>query len=406
MWWKKFKVFPNLEDKKRREDKEHLENSTERSDSREHHSQVKMVEIESSLNHDRELSVLMKELENSRLAAKASECALVDLQFKFELAAKLSEVQATQATGLVKNEQIKSRRATLLAREKSNLKLSNQKLEFELAAVASNAISDTRIAGLIAEAEITIRKLKNTELANGLEVEKGDEQSRSAIFLANTARFVSEAMQNSELEAAIREGKKEGNARVEAEQLGSWISAQEAKKRSDGIVEKMKLQYEKATAAATNVSEQNMENLYFKTHLATHFARKQCESRLLSERAMSEVAAEVAEKYNAVILANQQHKYESAADAREIEFKSTMELQLEDSQTLIDAFNVEMVAKDLKYVVAKLTGERLEQQILTNRLEQKAESANKEREVLLSVCGNVAHDLNSPLLTLVLGTFF
>jgi signal transduction histidine kinase len=300
--------------------------------------------------------------------------------------------------GLIKSEQHKSQVATVLASQRSERKLFQQKLTFESAALAYSNASDMKIAALKAESEIALKKLKEAEFARVLE-----KDPQSAVFIANTARFVSEAMQKSELEAAVKEITKDNIKKMEAEQMGSWINARGAKEEFDSIVEKMRLQYEMAAAAATNASEQSMETLCFQTHLATLFAKKNFDSQLLSERAELKGLAESAEKYNAVMLANQQCKYESAADAREREFKSSMDLHLEDSQTLIDAFNVEMVAKDLKYVVAKLTGERLEQQILTNRLEQQAKMANKESELLLSVCGNVAHDLNSPLLTLVLG---
>jgi signal transduction histidine kinase len=402
MWWKKFKVFPNLEGPSKRielviekpyfPEENRLENSTEESNHVE-----SALNTESALNHDK--AALMVELENSRLAAaiakKASECALADLQLKFDLATKLAEVESI---GLIKSEQNKSQMATVLASKRSERKLTNQRLSFESAAVASSDATNIRISALKAELEVVLKKLKLAELERVVE-----EDPQSALFIANTARFVCEAMQKSELEAAIRDLNADNKKKMEAERIGSWITARDAKEEFDGIVEKMRLQYETAAAAATNASEQNMETLHFKTHLAEAFAKKNFESRLLKERAELKSAAEIAEKYNAVLLANQQCKYESAADAREREFKSSMDLQLVDSQTLIDAFNVEMVAKDLKYVVSKLTAERLEQQILTNHLEQQAKMANKESELLLSVCGNVAHDLNSPLLTLVLG---
>jgi signal transduction histidine kinase len=405
MWWKKFKVFPNLEGPptKRVEIvigrpffpvENQLRKNTESCDRVE-----SALNVEIALNHDKEWADLMVELENSRLAAavakKASECALADLQLKFDLATKLAEVESV---GLIKSERFKSQIATMLASKRSERKLTNQRLSFESAAVASSNATDIKIAALKAESETVLKKLKLAELEGVAEVDP-----QSAVFIANTGRFVCEAMQKSELEAAIREVNADNKKKIELVQMGSRINARGAKEKFDGILEKMRLQYETAAAAATNASEQNMETLCFKTHLAETFAKKNFESQLLSERDELKGAVKIAEKNNAVLLANQQCKYETAADLREKEFESSMDIQLEDSKTLIDAFNVEMVAKDFQYVVSKLTGERLEQQILTDRLEQQAKMANKESELLLSICGNVAHDLNSPLLTLVLG---
>jgi CheY-like chemotaxis protein/signal transduction histidine kinase len=153
----------------------------------------------------------------------------------------------------------------------------------------------------------------------------------------------------------------------------------------------MKIEYELASIAANAASEQTMKTLKSKAQQATYFA-------ILSERKGSKLAAEAAERANAVTLAHQQYEYETAASAA----TAAMVSLRRDSQVIIDAFNAQIVAKDLKYGVAKLSAERLEEQIVTDRLEQAAASAQKESELLLSMCGNVAHDLKSPLHTLVL----
>jgi CheY-like chemotaxis protein len=142
-----------------------------------------------------------------------------------------------------------------------------------------------------------------------------------------------------------------------------------------------------------------METLRFQHNLARHFADSKNDSQIKSVRADSKQAAREAE----IALANQELRYETAAKAAQEAYTSSMNSLQEESQANIDKFNVAIVAKDLKYLVAKLTAERLEQQIVTDRLHQSEATARQEKELMISICGNVIHDLKSPLHTLLMG---
>jgi signal transduction histidine kinase len=359
------------------------------------------------------------ELQNSRdaalVASAASALTLSNLQYQFDLASKLAAVESTFRLTTERN---KSTIANSIASESLDHMLEKQRVKYELAAVNAARVSDKRIAELVLELEVSERRFEDeiesriaierftSQMTTEIAIQNMDEKLanqktkyESAAFVANSKMQLVGAMLPVQLDADSKQARLE----AEAEEAGHWIAKKTAKVEFDAIVEKMKDKFESAAAVASNASELSIETLKFKSQLASHFTKRQCDSRLISERAVSEVAVKVAEKANAVMLAEQQFKYEKAANSAREAFKASMDILQEDSQIIIDAFNVEMVAKDLKYVVAKLTAERLEQQILTDRLEQEAASATKESELLLSVCGNVAHDLKSPLFTLVLG---
>ena len=71
------------------------------------------------------------------------------------------------------------------------------------------------------------------------------------------------------------------------------LAVKYAKDEQDLILTTMKIKYERAATAASNASELSMETLIFKSELATHFAQKIFDSRILSERAESEMAAKI-----------------------------------------------------------------------------------------------------------------
>lgn len=413
MWWR-FKIFPKVEQEESRLRGGSLSNKTFQNvgiDTENNAIQKTNDEgfqcVPKPLKSDEDWSRLNMELKNSQAAALAasinSDRTLHKLQRKLELTRSLSEVES--------DARIKSER------NKSNLMLEKHQSDFELAAAASAK----RILELIVESEITEKRFED-ELKSRIAIERftsemtseiaiqfmdkklADQQLKyeSPVFGGNSEISLAGAMQPLQSELITRESQKEADTKVRAVQE-SYNAANAAKVELDTIVQKMKLEFESALAAASNASQLSIESLRFKTQLASHFLRKQCDSRLISEQAITEDAVKMAAKTNAVLLADQQFRYEIAADAERDAFQASMDILQEDSKTIIDACNVKLVAKELKYAVAKLTGEKLEQQILTDRLEHEAAAANKESELLLSICGNVAHDLKSPLLTLVLG---
>ena len=81
-------------------------------------------------------------------------------------------------------------------------------------------------------------------------------------------------------------------------------------------------------------------------------------------------------------------------DEHEVESKIT--------QSAIDSLNIELEEKDRKCIVAMLASERLQSQLDTERFQVKSRAATLETEMLRSICSNVAHDLKTPLHTIMM----
>lgn len=299
---------------------------------------------------------LRKQLEESRTtaaeASKASKELVKTLAENFE---KMSQKQEDYFNGIVKREQEISAHAAKLAFDTSNFLLNNQRLKFESAAVVASKTHGIMMKALSVESEATIQRLTQ-------EVES----------IAAIQRFAYD------------------------------ISSQSANESADLVVASQQQKYESKICEATIQANLKLAAEKRSSSIAIA-AKSKNDSQIQSERAVAEIGLKLAERANAVLLANQELKYETQAKAARESFKSSMDLLQEDSQSKIDAFNAEIVAKDLKYVVAKLTAERLEQQIMTDRLQRSTETAQQETELMLSICGNVTHDLKSPLHTLIMG---
>jgi CheY-like chemotaxis protein len=340
---------------------------------------------------------LLEDLRKSRLAAaaasKASEELMADLIIKFD-----KKLVA---------ERTKAKYALTQATYASDSRLSSQILQNETTAAATAEASEVMIRALRQETETASKRCRDetesklaierftSRLSTYLEIEAAEKASaRQRVVYESTAYMamaLAYASKKCELELAKKKAEDSADARVAAELQEFCIAAKLATEEQDAKLQKMEIEYELASKAANTASEQTMETLKSNAQLATYFA-------VLSERTGSKIAAKAAERANAVTLAHQQNEYETAASAA----TEAMVVLRRDSQDIIDAFNAQIVAKDLKYGVAKLSAERLEEQIVTDRLEQAAASAQKESDLLLSMCGNVAHDLKSPLHTLVL----
>ena len=351
---------------------------------------------------------ILEELEKSREAAKAlskaSEEALVNLTTKFEGATSASEREFFAKLNAEREIHLLERVALNNA---CDLLLLKQRLRYEDAAIASAEATELRFKMLRREAMLSLKRMSDekdlrfamerfaamiqSEITSELlELELADQQAKCECVIkdANAAIMLSQAS------ARAAEIRAEENA------LSILMSAKEEQSLT---LKTMRVRYEKAARAASNASELSMGTLIFKSELANHYAQEKFDSRIQSERAESEAMAKSIVEANTTMLKKQQLKYETAAFAATEAHKSSIEILQEDSRTIIEAFNVEIEAKDLQYKEVKLSAERLEHQILTDRLAQAAASAQRENEVLLSVCSNVAHDLNSPLQTLIHG---
>ena len=354
------------------------------------------------------MDTLLEELEKSQEAAaassKASDEALAKLVSKFEGAASALETESIAKLKAEKN-RYKIERTAL--NNASDVRLARQRLQYEEAAIASAEATELKFKMLRRESAISSKKIGD-EKESRFAIERfkaiieSEIASESAeLVWANQQEKYESAVNNANAAMSLSQAtQRMATMRAEEE---AQLAVKYAKDEQDLILTTMKIKYERAATAASNASELSMETLIFKSELATHFAQKIFDSRILSERAESEMAAKIIAEANTKLLRKQQIKYENAATAATEAHKSSIEILQEDSKTIIRAFNVEIEAKDLQYVVAKLSAERLEQQILTDRLAQAAASVQKENELLLTVCGNVVHDLNSPLQTLIHG---
>lgn len=83
-----------------------------------------------------------------------------------------------------------------------------------------------------------------------------------------------------------------------------------------------------------------------------------------------------------------------ACEEHEVESKVT--------RNVIDSLTVELRKLDRKCIVALIASERLQSQLDNERLELKARTAAVETEILRSICSNIAHDLKTPLYTIMM----
>lgn len=330
------------------------------------------------------LAKLQLELQESRLNV-----ALNDRVFKQLYEALIKDFESsTEASEMaLEKERIKTVSTLKLVKDASELQLKNLRLEFELAATASSSASEKLIMAYKNQVQMASNKLNEEREAKAFE------------------NFNYEI--NSDYENELKKAELE---------VATSDASLEYKNNQAIILADLKLEYELAAKAATNAAEINIQSLQFKHQLASHFLMRRNDSVMAScdtarkeavetarkavqERAESQLAIKASEE----MLLNQQFKFEIAAEVAAENFKFSMDTLQENSKSIIDKFNVEIVEKDLKYLLTKMTAERLEQQILTDRLEQEAAIKQKETDLMLSICGNVTHDLKSPLHTLIMG---
>ena len=78
------------------------------------------------------------------------------------------------------------------------------------------------------------------------------------------------------------------------------------------------------------------------------------------------------------------------------------EVESKESRSLIDSLTVELGELDRKCILALIASERLQAQLDNERSEVKARTAAVETEILRSICSNIAHDLKTPLNTIMM----
>jgi hypothetical protein len=264
---------------------------------------------------------LLEDLRETRTAAAAASKELMaNLIMKFEGAADVSRMEYN--TKLMA-ERTRGKIALTQASNAADLRLSSQMIRYETAAAATAAASEIMIRALQQETENASRRYCDetesklaierfrSQINSDLEIEIAENtiadervKYKSAVFMALA---LADASKKCELELAQKRAEDSADARVAAELEEYGIAAKSAKEKKDAILQKMKLEYELASIAANTASEQAMETLKFKAQLATHFAMKQFDFQILSERTESKIAAKVAERANAVTLANQQY---------------------------------------------------------------------------------------------------
>ena len=354
---------------------------------------------------DQNMKSLKIELAESYSAAAAASTASEELFAKLLSKYKSAAISAkVESDSRISIERWDAENAMKRVRETSDLELANQRLKFELAAVANFDASEMKMNTLRDESYEATRR--SIDVETRFETERRLSKAKAVIAtesaataLADQQRKHERAISDALVLSAARQQDELREATVKAEEgLTALIAAERrewcrlAKTEQDSVLSNTIRKYEIASIAANDASELSLIKLRFQTQRETDFALEKFDCQISNERAESVMAAKVARDESANVLAKQRRKFEDEA-------RIATRLQ-EDFQITINAFNVEMVAKDLQIVVANLAAERLESQILTERLEQASSEALRESELLMIMCGNLAHEMKSPLHTL------
>ena len=288
-------------------------------------------------------------LANLQLKYEAAATAAADLYDSTLVAQRLASQLATEEAELKANSRMTTERntsklAAILAWEASNAKLMDQKSKFEAMAVAAADASDS---SLMAE------------------------------------RLVSQlATEVAELEA---------NSRMASERNESKQAALIASEVSASKLWDQRSKYEAAATTAADVHDSTLVAQRLASQLATEEAELKANSRMTTERNALKQAAITASEVSDSKFLDQKSKYEIAAIAA------------------ADASDSKMAIEQALFAIAtKLASEAFAQKLTDNtknteRLELQAKFAIMESEQLRSISANVAHDLKSPLHTLLIG---
>ena len=262
-------------------------------------------------------------------------------RFASQLATEVAELEANSRMTLERNE---SKAAALIASEESATKFLDQKLMYEAAASAAADASDSSLTA---------------------------------------QRFASQLAK----EKAVLEA----NSRMAMKRNESKAAALVASEASALLLSNLQLKYEAAATAAADLSDSSLIAQRLASERATEEAMVVADLRMTTERNASKQAAIIASEASLSKFLDQKCSYEKAAVAA---------ADASDSKMAIEQALFQMATKLASEAFAlKLTDNTKN----TERLELQAKFALMESEQLRNISANVAHDLKSPLHTLLIG---
>ena len=365
----------------------------------------------------------------AQLAQEASALLLVNLQLKYEAAAtaaadlsdssltaqrlasqRATEVAELEAKSRMTTEKNASKLAAVLASEASDTKFLNQKWKFEAMAVAAADASDSsliaerfasQLATEAAELEATSRMtLERNESKQAALIASEESASKfldlrlmyeAAATAAANASDSSLTAQRFASQLAKEKAVIEADSEMAIERRISKQAALIASEASALLLANLQLKYEAAATAAADLSDSSLVAQRFASQLATEAAMVVADLRITTERNASKEAAMIASMASDTKFLDQKSKYETAAVAA---------ANASESKMAIEQAQFTMATKSADEAFALQLTDNTKN---TERLELQAKCALMEIEQLRSISVNVAHDLKSPLHTLLIG---
>ena len=340
-------------------------------------------------------------------AACASDSSLVAQRVASNLATEEAKVEANSR---VATEQNAAKIAAIIASKASDTKFLDQKSRFEAMAAAAANASDS---SLIAERHASQLASEVAELQATSRIAVARNESEEAALVASKAsaskfldqRLMYEAAASAAADAsdssltaqrfasqlATEEAELEANSRMKIKRDESTQAALIASEASALQLVNLQLKYENAAAAAANASDSSLVAQRLASQQATEEAKVVAELRMTTERNASKQAAIIASEASDTKLLDQKSRYETAAlaasDASETKMAFEQSIFEKSTKLASDAFAVKLSDNTRN----------------TERLELQAKFALMESVQLRNISANVAHDLKSPLHTLLIG---
>ena len=340
-------------------------------------------------------------------AACASDSSLVAQRVASNLATEEAKVEANSR---VATEQNAAKIAAIIASKASDTKFLDQKSRFEAMAAAAADASDS---SLIAERHASQLASEVAELQATSRIAVARNESEEAALIASKAsaskfhdqRLMYEAAASAAADAsdssltaqrfasqlATEEAELEANSRMKIKRDESTQAALIASEASALQLVNLQLKYENAAAAAANASDSSLVAQRLASQQATEEAKVVAELRMTTERNASKQAAIIASEASDNKLLDQKSRYETAAlaasDASETKMAFEQSIFEMSTKLASDAFAVKLSDNTRN----------------AERLELQAKFALMESVQLRNISANVAHDLKSPLHTLLIG---
>jgi signal transduction histidine kinase len=324
-----------------------------------------------------------------------------------QLALSKFEAESDARLALQRDE---SKQAALLMSEASALLFFTLRQRYEEAAVA--AANDSNLS-LLAHRLASQLALEEAEFEANLRFTDAHNASEKAVSLASKASDSKYHEQESKFEAlstaaasvadfsliaerqawkrASEDAMLEANTRLVLERRISEIAANIASESFSSKIREQRLAFEAAATAAADASDFLLAAQRQAFQVASDEATLMADSRVMTERNASKQAAVRASEASDTKFLNQKSQYETAAVAAAdaSATKTAIEQSMFDSATKLASESFALRLTD--------------NSIHTERLELKAKFALMESEQLRNISANVAHDLKSPLHTLLIG---